>query len=461
MKYTITFSEEIYRQLTNHLFSNLQVEQAAYGLCRISSNDEEIRLLVRTIIPVVEQDIINATKTSMSIKSQSFLRAMKEADVSKQVFVFIHSHPTGFEHHSSQDDKEERMLFRTAYNRIATKGVHASIVFSSPNKPVGRVWLANSSVEPVSTIRVIGNRFTFYLTPNKYIDLPAFFDRQVRAFGPEIQRLLLNLHIGLVGSGGTGSAVAEQLIRLGVGRITVSDGQKFEKTNVNRVYGSRVTDDEHPKVEIIARQVKDLGLGTIVDLIDAPITYRSVINKFKSCDIIFGCTDDHWGRSILNRLAVYYGIPVFDMGVKIDSENGKIKSIQGRVTTLLWGYACLFCRERIDSNMVAAESREALDPEANRALREEGYAPELEDAAPSVIPFTTMVASLAISEFLHRLTGFMGSERLTNEVIIRFDESDIKRNSRISKVDCYCGDSHYFGRGDTNPLLDMVWRPEK
>jgi molybdopterin/thiamine biosynthesis adenylyltransferase len=461
MKYTITFSEEINKQLIDHLFSKLNVEQAAYILSRVSINGEETRLLVREVIPVLEKDIISATKTGMSITPQSFLKAMKQADMSKEIFVFVHSHPPGFENHSIKDDLEEKMLFRTAYNRIGTKGVHASIVFSSPDKPVGRVWLSDSSFEPISTIRVIGKRFTFYSSTMNNIALPIFYDRQVRAFGPEIQKLLLSLHIGIAGAGGTGSAIAEQLIRLGIGKITICDGQKFEETNVNRVYGSRIKDAQLPKVEIVARQADLIGLGTTIKMIDDPISYKSVINKLKSCDVIFGCTDDHWGRSILNRLAVYYSIPVLDMGIKIDSNKGVIKSVQGRVTTLLPGCACLFCRERIDPNLVTAESMEVLDPEASRSLREEGYAPELEDPSPSVIPFTTTVASLAISEFLHRLSGFMGVERVSNEILIRFDESDIKRNSRSSKPDCFCGDSYYLNRGDTNPMLDSLWRAEK
>ena len=72
-----------------------------------------------------------------------------------------------------------------------------------------------------------------------------------------------------------------------------------------------------------------------------------MLEEFRTCDAIFGCTDDEWGRSLLTRLAIYYAIPVFDMGVKIDSEDGIIRSINGRVTTLLPGTACLYCRGRI------------------------------------------------------------------------------------------------------------------
>lgn len=461
MNYTLTFPEDKYIELTAHLFKDRTVERGAYALCRISSTDQETRLLVRTIIPVAEEDIIEATAVSMKITPRSFLRAMKTADQTKQVFVFIHSHPEGFENHSGQDDVQEKMLFGTAYNRINTKGVHASLVLSSPEKPVGRVWLQDSTVEPMSMIRVIGSRFSFY---SQYADLdplPVFFDRQVRAFGEDMQRLLRRLHIGIVGAGGTGSAVTEQLIRLGVGTLTISDGQTFESSNVNRVYGSRVTDEGNSKVAIAERLATQIGLGTVIIPVDDPVSYQSVISQLKNCDLIFGCTDDHWGRAILTRLAVYYNIPILDMGVKIDSDDAVIKSIQGRVTTLLPGYACLFCRQRIDPERVKNESLQALDPEAVNDLRREGYAPELEDPAPSVVPFTTNIACLAVAELIHRLTGFMGTERVTNEVIVRFDETEIRRNSQRSRSDCFCGDNYYISRGDTSPLLDSTWRPEK
>jgi tRNA A37 threonylcarbamoyladenosine dehydratase len=62
-----------------------------------------------------------------------------------------------------------------------------------------------------------------------------FFDRQVRAFGTDVQKLLKRLRIGMVGVGGTGSAVAEQIIRLGVGSVLAADGEAFEASKVNRV----------------------------------------------------------------------------------------------------------------------------------------------------------------------------------------------------------------------------------
>lgn len=460
MRYSVTFIEKDYNALIAQLFSDRKKERAAYILCRPSISDSETRLLANEILPVEEEEIIESSASHVKIPSKSFVRAMKIANDTKRCFIFVHSHPEAVPQHSQKDDEEEIDLFRTAYNRIATPGVHGSIVISSPQNPQGRIWLENGDIIPISVIRTVGNQFRFFGELREINEDANFFDRQIRAFGPGVQRILKTLTVGIVGLGGTGSAVAEQLIRLGVGRLLIADSQTFEKSNVNRVYGSRVTDDGTPKIEIIERLAEEIGLGTEVKSIDKNITFKSSIQEFRNCDVIFGCTDDEWGRSILTRFSVCYLIPVFDMGVRIDSKEGKIRSVEGRVTTLLPYEACLSCRGRIDASNVRIESLQELDPEEATKLRKEGYAPELADPAPAVVPFTTTIASAAVSELIHRLTGYLGVERVSNEVIYQFHESKVRTNYRISNQGCFCGDPHFVGRADSKPFLDMTWRPE-
>jgi molybdopterin/thiamine biosynthesis adenylyltransferase len=322
----------------------------------------------------------------------------------------------------------------------------------------GRVWADRESPIPISTISVIGRVFQFF----GYSDTPVsteIFDRQVRAFGTDLQQLLQTLTVGVVGLGGTGSAVCEQLIRLGARRLHVFDGDAIDRSNVTRVYGSSVPDVGVPKVENISRLAERIGLGCHVTAVAQPITFRSAAERLKECDIVFGCTDDEWGRSILNRLAFYHYIPVIDMGVRIASSRGVIESVQGRVTVLYPGTSCLFCRGRIGSQ-IAAEVLRATDPTAAETLRREGYIPELEEAAPSVIAFTTAVASTAVIELIQRLTGFMGTDRTATEVLHLFDQTRIRTNSRSSDPDCICTRIDKLGRGDSEPFLDSTWRTE-
>jgi molybdopterin/thiamine biosynthesis adenylyltransferase len=457
MRFTMTFVEEDYERLVAHLF-HYSSEEAAYLLCGISRTDNETRLLVREVIPVPPDEIDHSSKAHMQIKQVSFLRAIKTAVDRKQCFAFVHSHPREVPKHSEQDDTTERPLFRTAYTRIhEERAVHSSLVFSSPDSPVGRVWLPDGSYAPIERIRVVGKRFRFAMDLAKTNIRLSLFSRQVLAFGEELQKLLQHLTIGVVGMGGTGSAVAEQLVRLGAGRLITADVQGLEESNVTRVYGSRVRDAGKSKVDVFRRHCDDIGIGTIIEVISGNVTKRSVIERFRECDLIFGCTDREWGRSILTRFALYYLVPVFDIGVKVDPEEGNIKAVEARVTTLLPGAACLFCRERISGNVIQAEVLQETDPSEYKRRRDQEYVPELHTNAPAVIPFTTAIASFAINELLHRFSGHMGGDRVSTELFLLFDDSRISTNSTASAPACFCADRGKWGRGDVDPFMDLTW----
>jgi molybdopterin/thiamine biosynthesis adenylyltransferase len=387
---------------------------------------------------------------------------MKRADRERASFVLVHSHPTGMLNHSSQDDMEEPALFRTAYNRIATKdAIHGSLVVSEPRMPQGRVWMDNGRTAPIDVIRIIGRRIRFVPYGGLFGEVDtSFHDRAVRAFGPDLQPLLQNLTVGVVGAGGTGSSVIEQLIRLGVGHLIVADGQTLESSNVSRVYGSTIDDVGISKVMLIRRLARHVGFNTRVEIIKRPITFQSELKKFRDCDIIFGCTDDQWGRSLLSLLSIEYSLPVFDLGVKIDSNDGVIRSIPGRITTLMPGLPCLYCRNHITVDGVQAEQLQELAPEEAEQRRREGYIPELPNAEPAVIAFTTATAALAIGEFLHRLTGFKGEDYKAGELLIRFDESAIKKPGALQAPGCICSDASRIGRGDQRRFLGQTWRAE-
>jgi len=456
VRYTLTFREEDYAALTSHLFG-AATEMGAYVLCKVATMEQETRLLAREMLTIQNDEIEFASLHEMKIKSVSFMRAMKRADESDECFVFVHSHPKDLPAHSGQDDREEPKLFLTAFTRIRMAKVHASLVLSSPHMPVGRVWLPQGRTLPLDQIRVLGQRFRFYgsapcLQPN-----PTIYDRQIRAFGRDMQKMLASLTIGVVGLGGTGSCVTEQLIRLGVGNLFLFDDQYFEDSNVTRVYGSRSIDLGIPKTKILERLAADIGLGTRVRLFAGNVASLQVAKKLRECDVLFGCTDDQQGRAVLNRIAIYYYIPVFDMGVLLDSEDEIMRSICGRVTTLLPGAACLFCRRRITAEGITAESLRGSNPAEAASRRREGYLPALPERAPAVISFTTGVASSAVNELLHRLTGFMGSDRSSTETIHFFDISRVGTNSRAPRATCFCGDGSFWGRGDRSPYLDMIW----
>ena len=142
------------------------------------------------------------------------------------------------------------------------------------------------------------------------------------------------------------------------------------------------------------------------------------------------------------------------MGVVIASRDLFITDVVGRVTTLLPGEACLFCRKRITPEGIRFES---LSDSERASLIQEGYARELGMPNPAVIAFTSGIASFAVSELLHRMTGYMGDERKSSEVLCFFDQTKLHTNRLQPNQQCICAQRRFWGLGDSQPFLDAVW----
>ncbi|RKP59329.1 ThiF family adenylyltransferase [Pararobbsia silviterrae] len=384
----------------------------------------------------------------LSISSAALVKATKLARYEGLSIVFAHSHPGGLTAFSEQDDREEEKLVPFFQARVPNR-LHGTLVLTEESI-AGRIY--SSQRYEVDDVIVVGQRIRLH--SHDVSNLDPIYDRQVRAFGPAIQQSLDALTIGIVGLGGTGSACAEQLARLGIGRLLLFDHDRLDGTNLNRVYGANSDDVGRNKAVLAAARLAAAGLGGTYEAVPASILEQGTARRLRECDVIFGCTDKELPRSILCQVALKYHIPVLDMGVLIDSQDGVIEGIFGRVTTLTAGDACLFCRGRITPERLRIE---ALSDEDRQQQIRQGYAPELETPAPAVIAFTSLTASHAVSELLHRLTGFMGANRVASEVVLLIDRNRIGANRSRPDENCFCSVASEWGRGDQSPFLDLVW----
>lgn len=458
-KYSLTLLQDH----LDFLRSDSVIEHAAFLFCSSSSSKDEVRYLVQRVQLLTGDEVFDPAVDHIAITSAAYIRALKEAEANNQFLVIVHSHPGGFPTYSLQDDRGEADLLQADFNRGSDSPL-LSLLLVGRDEPdlIGRIW--NSPENPpiaLSRIRVVGSRLRIFAAD--VVDFSPerlqWADRQIRAFGTEAQRIISNLNVGLVGAGGTGSSVAEQLIRLGVGVITVCDFDKLDSTNVHRVYGSgmELAKLGPSKVELVKQQAAKIGTGTRVKTVDGSISTREIAAALQDCDLIIACTDDQLGRMILNQLSLYCYIPVIDTGFDTDSRDGQILSVTGRVTHLRPGSACLSCRGRIDPETVLAETLRARNPEEYERRIKEGYIPELGIPNPAVISFTTQVAAQAINELLHMITGFMGQDRQSTEVLLRFNFTDVGTSNRKPQARCICSNPAKWGHGDNEPFLGMTW----
>src|SRR5581483_902719 len=115
----------------------------------------------------------------------------------------------------------------------------------------------------VELTRIVGDRLVIrYADRGNGLTLPEF-DRQARVFGARTTEDLQKLRVGIVGCGGTGSAVASLLARIGVTRFGLIDVDHVDTTNLNRLVFSTRADaiSRRSKIDVVAEAIAEIGLA--------------------------------------------------------------------------------------------------------------------------------------------------------------------------------------------------------
>ena len=438
-------------------------EGAALFLCGWSAVQTDpwngkpsIRFVSREIVPISPEDIVESSDVHITVRTASLARTLKRARNEQLVVGYIHSHPNGPARFSAQDDGHEPYMAELARNRNGINTPFLSLLVTGDGQLVGRVWTADAAPVPFETIHVIGDRFGLHYSGRLHGGTPNAFHRQMLAFGPALIKDLAELRFGVVGAGATGSATIAMLTRLGARRIAIFDKDVVDETNLNRLHGATRADIGKPKVEVLKAHVEAMGLEADVRAYPGWVGDSDYRDVLKSCDIIFGCTDDNEGRMLLNRLAYFYLIPIIDMGIDIDLGERGIIGADARVTVVLPGTRCLLCRNIIDPQRAYEEHLARSDPEEYARRVEEKYVRGGGNPAPAVVHLTTDVAAMAIDELIHRLTGYRRRGALANRVRKFLLAEDKTPGAPVQDYCPLCGVEDYWGRGDTEPFLDRV-----
>jgi tRNA A37 threonylcarbamoyladenosine dehydratase len=90
-------------------------------------------------------------------------------------------------------------------------------------------------------------------------DFPAWMERNVQLLGAEKVKILNKARVLIVGMGGVGSAAAENLVRVGIGRLTIVDCDIVQASNINRQVPALHSTIGKAKVEVMESRLKDIN----------------------------------------------------------------------------------------------------------------------------------------------------------------------------------------------------------
>jgi hypothetical protein len=294
-------------------------------------------------------------------------------------------------------------------------------------------------------------------TPPLSYDAQRTYDRQIRAFGEEGQRALAHLRIGLVGAGGIGSIIAEDLCHLGVKSLVLVDFDYLGLSNLSRWQGGHPEDVGKLKVGVLAKRLKAMRPDMRITAIASHLTTAKALKALKACDVLIGAVDNHLARFILNRLSVQCLIPYLDAATVISrrKEDNQIELLARLAVVVPGTTACLSCSQirYYDHKEIAPH---LYDPQTQRQLIASGYIQDHPEAAsPAVMPLNMLASSMLLTELQNLVTGFHPLARSVAMDYLRLNRRTLRSDSENfpegPSPDCLSC-AGFLSTGDSEPL---------
>jgi len=145
--------------------------------------------------------------------------------------------------------------------------------------------------------------------------LPERYARNARLLNPAQQATLLGSHVAVVGLGGLGGTVVETLARLGVGRLTLIDGDRFDDSNLNRQLLCTSRSLGEAKADTAARRVADVNPAVAVHAVAVELTPENAPDLLAGAEVAVDCLDNLPARFALAAGARRRGIPMVSAAV--------------------------------------------------------------------------------------------------------------------------------------------------
>lgn len=358
-------------------------------------------VLVIDYLPINDKDYINDEEVGAKINSDA-IRAAMQGTLEKDCGCFhVHLHNHSGRPAPSFTDAESLPGIVQSLDNIAPKHINGFIILSKD---------AFYSSVNADSISVVGYPFMLQYS-NKGAIKDLMFDRQ-SFLGSNSQNLFENIKVGIVGYGGGGSHIGQQLAHIGVKNITVFDDDKIEITNLNRLVGGVYDDVKNAilKINIAKRVMKRIFPKSNLTLIAKK--WQQAPDELQKCDIIFGSVDSYTERQQLESECRRFLIPLIDIGMDVHDSGGY--SMSGQVILSMPGMACMSCYGFLTEEKLAKEAAKYGNV----------------GGKPQVVWPNGVLASTAVGIFVDLVTGWTGSR---DGVYLSYDGNNGKIVDHIRK----------------------------
>jgi molybdopterin/thiamine biosynthesis adenylyltransferase len=417
----LRFGSADFEALHAHLFREDGEEHGAVIAARVVATRGELRLLVRNIFLAEDGSEFVLGRRGYALTPLFVAKTADFCHDNECVWLSVHNHGAGDRVAFSKTDRASHERLYPALLDLVKNPVGALVL--AEHALAGELWMTDGTRRDIDETVIVGERFAqIYAKPPARPEQAAeVWARQALLLGARGQALLRGLKVAVVGAGGAGSLVLEQLNHIGVGEPVAIDPDRIDVSNLSRIPGSTRLDalawlaaSDRPWLRRIARRLARAKVRVARRLArraNPKGEFRAVVGDIRNaetlaelfdCDFIFLATDTMTSRLLFNILVHQFLIPGIQLGSKIPVDaGGTIGPIHIAVRPVTPDAGCLSCSGAISQRLLHQEALLEED------LRRQRY---LEDDAveePSVISFNAIAASHAVTDFLLFVTDLL------------------------------------------------------
>ncbi|MBE6494469.1 MAG: HesA/MoeB/ThiF family protein [Methanosphaera stadtmanae] len=147
--------------------------------------------------------------------------------------------------------------------------------------------------------------------------------RQIEIFSSQEQEKLRFTKVTIVGCGGLGGSVIEQLVRAGFENMKIIDSDVFDQTNLNRQIRSNLDAIGQSKVQVTKSAMLKINSNLVLDVFEGIINQENAHEILDGSDIVIDAVDNVLTRVIISRTCKELNIPFV---------HAAIESTQGQLT---------------------------------------------------------------------------------------------------------------------------------
>jgi hypothetical protein len=162
--------------------------------------------------------------------------------------------------------------------------------------------------------------------------------------------------VGVVGLGGGGGHVVQQLGHVGFLNYRVFDGDGADESNLNRLVIATEADAAAGTLKVESARRRILSVRSAAKVETFACRWQEQPEPLRGCDLIFGCVDGFAERRELEVACRRHLVPLIDVGMDVHIVGDEPPRMGGQVILSMPGSPCMSCLGFLNEASLAREA---------------------------------------------------------------------------------------------------------